>query len=141
MLAASASTNEIKELKATQRFYKQLATELGWSKQEAMQKLANLTETQKQTLDALIKSNRKRYDSELLTDQAVDTIVKKNKRISDLELQQLEIWAALRDKAVADGKQRKDALDAAAASSSNQPPPPGAPGTKPKMFKSCQTDA
>ena len=37
------------------------------------------------------------------------------------------------DKAVADGKRRKDTLDAAAASSSNQPPPP--PPDKPKIVQ------
>ena len=35
MLTAYASTNEIKELRATQAFYQQLAIELGLSKQEA----------------------------------------------------------------------------------------------------------
>ena len=38
------------------------------------------------------------------------------------------------DKAVADGKRRKDTLDAAAASSSNQPPPPPPPD-KPKIVQ------
>ena len=59
MLAASASTNEIKNLRTSQQFYQQLASELGLSKQEAQQKLASLTETQRNTLDALVQANRK----------------------------------------------------------------------------------
>ena len=59
MLAASASTNEIKDLRASQAFYQQLASELGLSKQEAQAKLANLTETQRNTLNALVQANRK----------------------------------------------------------------------------------
>ena len=60
MLAASASTNEIKDLRASQTFYQQLASELGLSKQEAQAKLANLTETQRKTLNALVQANRKK---------------------------------------------------------------------------------
>ena len=42
MLAASASTNEIKELRATQAFYQQLAAELGLPQGKAQRELANL---------------------------------------------------------------------------------------------------
>ena len=87
-------------------------------------------------MNALVQANRKRSDSELEQGQALNTIVKKNKRIKDLEVQQLDIWTALMDKAVADGKRRKDTLDAAAASSSNQPPPPPGPGAdKPRIVQ------
>ena len=71
---------------------------------------------------------------ELLQDKTVDAFADKNKRISELELQQLDIWSALRDKAVADGDREKDKLYVATASSSNQPPP-GPPG-KPAIAKS-----
>ena len=81
----------------------------------------------------LLYKQTEKSDSQLIQDQALNTIVKKNKRIKDLEVQQLDIWTALMDKAVADGKRRKDTLDAAAASSSNQPPPP--PPDKPKSVQ------
>ena len=81
----------------------------------------------------LYKQTEKKSDSQLIQDQALNTIVKKNKRIKDLEAQQRDIWTALMDRSVADSKRRKDTLDAAAASSSNQPPPP--PPDKPKIIQ------
>ena len=80
----------------------------------------------------LLYKQTEKSDSQLIQDLALNTIVKKNKRIKDLEVQQLDIWTALMDKAVADGKRWKDTLDAAAASGSNQPPPPP---DKPKIVQ------
>ena len=81
----------------------------------------------------LLYKQTEKSDPQLIQDQALNTVVKKNKRIKELEVQQRDIWTALRDRAVADGKRRKDTLDVAAASSSNQPPPP--PPDKPKIVQ------